>query len=86
MLLERIPRMFRTIMVCMILPLLPAGASAQVSGAPPALTPGLHHLKLPRDDGPPIGYAISIPANYSPAHLAGNRDGRDYYDPPTTSS
>ena len=63
MLLERMRRMFCTIIVCMILPLLPAGASAQVSGAPPAATPGLHHLKFPRDDGPPMGYAILIPAN-----------------------
>ena len=67
MLLESIPRMFRTIMVCMILSLLPAGASAQVSGAPPAIAPGLHHLKFQRDDGPPVGYAILIPANYSPS-------------------
>src|SRR5438067_904672 len=67
MLLESIPRMFRTIMVCMILPLLPAGASAQVSGGPPAIAPGLHHLKLQRDDGPPVGYAILIPANYAPS-------------------
>src|SRR6266566_1061322 len=60
-------RMFCTIMVCMILPLLPAGASAQVSAAPPAIAPGLHHLKFQQDDGPPIGYAILIPANYSPS-------------------
>src|SRR6266446_181686 len=67
MLLESIGRILRTIMVCMFLPFLPAGASAQVSGAPPALTPGLHQLKFQRDDGPPIGYAISIPTNYSPS-------------------
>jgi predicted peptidase len=67
MLRESIRRMFCTIMVCMILPLLPADASAQVSGGPPTATPGLHHLKFPRADGPPMGYAISIPANYSPS-------------------
>jgi len=67
MLRESTRRMFCTIMVCMILPLLPAGASAQVSGGPPAPTPGLHHLTFPRADGPPMGYAISIPANYSPS-------------------
>ena len=66
-LLESIPRILRTIMVCMFLPFLPAGASAQVSGAPPALTPGLHQLKFQRDGGPAIGYAISIPTNYSPS-------------------
>src|SRR5258706_14272786 len=64
---ESIRRTFCTIMVCMILPLLPAGASAQVSGAPPAATPGLHRLTLQRTDGPTIGYAISVPANYSPS-------------------
>ncbi|HYK80372.1 MAG TPA: alpha/beta fold hydrolase [Micropepsaceae bacterium] len=66
--LESNRRMFCTIMMGMILPLLPASASAQVSGAaPPALTPGLHRLTFRRDDGPSIGYAISIPANYSPS-------------------
>jgi predicted peptidase len=67
MLPESTRRMFFTIMVGMILPLLPAGASAQVSGAPPAATPGLHRLTFQRPDGPPINYAISIPANYSPS-------------------
>jgi len=51
----------------MIVPLLPAGASAQVPGAPPALAPGLHHLTFQRDDGPPVSYAILIPANYFPS-------------------
>src|SRR5258706_2202672 len=64
---ESIRRTFCTIMVCMILPLLPAGASAQVSGAPPAIAPGLHHLQCQRAGEPTIGYAISIPANYSPS-------------------
>jgi predicted peptidase len=50
-----------------ILSLLPIGAAAQVVGDPPALTPGLHHLKLPRTDEPAIGYAIFIPGNYSPS-------------------
>ncbi len=67
MLHDSVRRILCTIMVCMILPMLPAGASAQVSGAPPALTPGLHQLKFQRNDGPPIGYAISIPTNYSPS-------------------
>ena len=67
MLLESTRRMFCTIMACVILPLLPAGASAQVSGTPPALTPGLHRLIFQRTDGPPISYAISVPANYSPS-------------------
>ena len=56
-----------TIMAYAILSLLPIGAAAQVAGAPPALTPGLHHLTLPRADEPAIGYTISIPGNYSPA-------------------
>ena len=67
MLFERTRRMFCTIMVCMILPLLPAGVSAQVPSAPPALTPGLHHLTFQRTDGPPVRYAILIPTNYSPS-------------------
>jgi len=67
MLLESIRRILCTIMVGMILPLLPADVSAQVSVAPPAATPGLHRLQFQRTDGPPIGYAISIPANYSPS-------------------
>ena len=56
-----------TIMAYAILPLLPIGAAAQGVGAPPALTPGLHHLELPRAGEPAIRYAISIPGNYSPA-------------------
>jgi predicted peptidase len=47
--------------------LLPIGVAAQVVGDPPALIPGLHHLKLPRADEPAIGYAIFIPGNYSPS-------------------
>jgi predicted peptidase len=62
---ERIRRIVCAIMACTILALLPTGASAQVLRALPALAPGLHHLKFQRTDGPPIGYAISIPANYS---------------------
>ena len=67
MLPESIRRMFCAIMLCTILPFLPAGASAQVSGAAPAATPGLHQLTFQRPDGPPIGYTISIPPNYSPS-------------------
>ena len=67
MLLESIRPILCAIMVCMTLPLLPAGVSAQGTGAPPAATPGLHQLTFQRTDGPPIGYTISIPANYSPS-------------------
>jgi predicted peptidase len=67
--LERIRRIVCAIMACMILALLPTGASAQLSGGPSALAPGLHHLKFQRKDGPPIGYAVSIPANYSSSRL-----------------
>lgn len=49
-----------------ILFLLPVGAAAQGASDAP-LAPGLHQLTLPRADGPAIGYAISIPANYSPS-------------------
>jgi predicted peptidase len=56
-----------TIMAYAILSLLPIGVAAQVVGDPPALTPGLHSLTLPRADEPAIRYAISIPRNYSPA-------------------
>jgi predicted peptidase len=54
-----------TIMAYALLSVPPIGAAAQ--GDPAMLTPGLHHLKLPRADGPAIGYAISIPGNYSPS-------------------
>src|SRR5713226_6433202 len=56
-----------TIMAYAILSLLPIGVAAQVVGDPPALTPGLHTLKLPRADEPAIHYAITIPGNYSPS-------------------
>jgi len=57
-----------TIVACAILSLLPVAASAQaVVGDPPALTPGLHYLALPRADEPAIRYTISIPRNYSHA-------------------
>jgi predicted peptidase len=56
-----------TIMAYAVLSLLPIGAAAQVLVDAPALTPGLHHLKVSRADEPAIGYAISIPANYSAA-------------------
>ena len=56
-----------TIMAYAILSLLPTGVAAQVVGDPPALTPGLHSLTLPRADEPAIRYTISIPANYSAA-------------------
>jgi predicted peptidase len=47
---------------------LPAAAlGAQAAGAAPVLTPGLHRLTFQRPDGPPVSYAISIPANYSPS-------------------
>jgi predicted peptidase len=57
----------RTILACAILSLSPAGAAEQAVGDPPALTPGLHHLTLPRADEPAVRYAISIPAGYSPS-------------------
>jgi predicted peptidase len=65
--LESIRRILCTIMAYAILSLLPIGAAAQVVDDPPALTPGLHHLKLPRTDEPAIGYAIVIPGRYSPS-------------------
>jgi len=65
--LEPVRRIVCALLACMVLCLLPHGASAQVSRAQPALAPGLHHLQFPRSDGPPVGYALSIPANYSPS-------------------
>src|SRR5438552_2443105 len=62
-----------TIMAYAILPLLPIGAAAQGVGAPPALTPGLHHLELPRAGELAISYALSIPRNYSLSSVL--RDG-----------
>jgi len=46
---------------------LPGGAAAQLAGDPAVLTPGLHHLELPRAGEPAISYAIRIPDNYSPS-------------------
>ena len=60
-------RVLCAIMAYAILSSLPAGAAAQPLGDPPALAPGLHELKLARAGEPAINYAISIPANYSPA-------------------
>ena len=62
---ESVARILCTIMAYAMLSLFPVGAAAQGVGDPP-LTPGLHHLKLTPAAGPAIGYAISIPANYSP--------------------
>src|SRR5262249_41820823 len=53
-------------MACAILSIFPIGAAAQVFD-PPVFTPGLHQLNLLRRDEPTIGYAISIPSNYSSA-------------------
>jgi len=53
------------IMTYAIVSLLPTGAAAQAVGDPP-VRPGLHNLVLARLDGPPIGYALYIPAAYSP--------------------
>ena len=60
-------RILYAIMSCAILSLLPAGAAAQAVSDTPVLAPGLHYLRLARADAPAIGYAISIPRNYSPA-------------------
>ncbi len=60
-------RLLCAIMACAVLSLLPIGAAAQVADDPPAVTPGLHHLTLPRADEPAVRYAIYIPGNYSPS-------------------
>jgi predicted peptidase len=57
----------RVFLACAILSSLPIGAAAQLAGDPPVLTPGLHSLTFTRAGEPAIGYAISIPANYSPS-------------------
>jgi predicted peptidase len=67
MLPESIRRILCTIMVSMVLALPSTGVFAQVSDTTPVLTPGLHHLKFQRSDAPPVGYALSIPARYSPS-------------------
>jgi predicted peptidase len=56
-----------TIVAYAILSLLPVGAAAQVAADPRVFIPGLHDLELLRADEPPIRYAISIPAHYSPS-------------------
>src|SRR5712691_2693793 len=56
-----------TIMAFALLSALPIGAAAQGAGDPPVLAPGLHELTLARAGEPAIGYAISIPSNYSPS-------------------
>jgi predicted peptidase len=61
---ESVRRILCTITAYAFVSLSPADAAAQgVSDAPVAA--GLHRLTLPRAGGPAIGYAISIPANYS---------------------
>src|SRR5882672_1716895 len=65
--LQNVRRILCFMVACATVSLLPAGAVAQVAADPPALAPGLHQLKLTRADGPTIGYAISIPAGYSPS-------------------
>jgi len=64
--LESIRPIFCAILACAILSLLPAGEAAQAA-SDPALAPGLHYATLPRAGELAIRYAISIPANYSPA-------------------
>jgi len=54
-------------MACAIFSFSVVGMAAEIAGAPSALSPGLHRLTFQRSDGPPVGYAISIPANYSSA-------------------
>jgi len=49
---------------------LPAAAIAAPAGGAPAVGPGLHRLTFQRPDGPPVGYAIYIPGNYSSAKPA----------------
>ena len=70
MLLDSGRRILCVIMACMILPLLPSQVSAQGSGALLPATPGLKHLKFQPAGGPAVGYAISIPDNYSPSKPA----------------
>lgn len=65
--LEGRRRILCSITACAFLSLSQFGAAAQIAGDPPVLTPGLHHLKMLRTGEPAIGYAISIPANYSPS-------------------
>src|SRR5215510_6889381 len=63
---ERIRRILCAIMAYGLLCLSPAGAAAQSASALP-VTPGLHQLNFQRPGEPTVGYAISIPANYSPS-------------------
>jgi len=60
-------RILGAIMTCAALSLVPLGATAQTAGNLRTLPPGLHHLQLPRAGEPTVGFAISIPANYSPS-------------------
>src|SRR5215813_703467 len=64
--LQSIPPILCTIMAFAILSLVPGAAAAQVAGDLPT-APGLHRLNLQRPGEPTIGYAISIPASYSPS-------------------
>ena len=45
----------------------PAASVAAPAAGTPALGPGLHRVTFQRPDGPPVNYAIYIPATYSPA-------------------
>jgi predicted peptidase len=60
-------RVFGMTAARMVLAVLPAGVSAQGAGGASPLAPGLHHLTFPRAEGAAMGYALSIPASYSPS-------------------
>ena len=50
-----------------ILCVLPAIATAAPAQSELPVTPGLHHLSFQRPGEPTVGYALSIPASYSPS-------------------
>ncbi len=59
----------RTICMMMtgaVLSLPAASLAAPATGATQTLPPGVHRLTLPRTNGAPVHYAISIPADYAP--------------------
>ncbi len=63
--LESIRRRFLAIMACGLLSLLPLAATAQGDANTLPLTPGVYPLNLARAGEPTVGYAISVPPNYS---------------------
>ncbi|MBK8839809.1 MAG: dienelactone hydrolase family protein [Hyphomonadaceae bacterium] len=63
--LESIRLRFPAVVACGLLSLLSLAATAQDAADTLPLTPGVYHLNLARAGEPTVGYAISVPPDYS---------------------